>query len=496
MSQFNYHLVEGVERRTSDVAIELIRTGRQRGILVFESNAEAVASTVSAVRETLRDDGEIDYETDPDNYTFRIYTLFGGSSETDILETITADPDKINLLVSANIMENGPDLPWADAGISSGISKRPVKSTTGTHHMEEYDTPYWKICRQISKTCRFRSAPFFLCSSLKLEERTLDIDKDINRLPIGNFIVRLGSLGISINDLEFPKAEIPHPKKLKVTTTHLKRLGAIEVDPLGDITVTDTGKISLDMNIGHRAAAAFAMAKKLDILEDALPVILVIELGDIRRHCHLPLGGGFDSMYLNLCPTSDVISAAMLIETAHYTRDFVSGQIGHDKYDFKRTFHRMAMLGRRNINLRRFRDYMSLVWRMKHLGVYKTDTANPIYVIDPRTKRSPLSDNPELITKLKTVVAASRPDEIFFSDGTRGFQGLGKGDAFWFDRTSIASLSSKAGTCGVAAHRVVIKPRAGEANTFVIGRNLTFYNESEMAYALGHIPEDRLQYLN
>lgn len=259
----------------------LIEEYDRKGILVFVSGVEEIEEAITAIGARLT----------AKNLDFEIVGVHG-NSPGDQRRLATRDRKKaIKILVGTNVLESGVNLPWVDGGVSSGETK--VMHVAGNlRKLAREELPRWRIQQQMGRVARFCPGVFILADRKPLEERPEMASPDIVRLPLTELVMHCTSFpDIHIHDLVFTPREQPKFGAIDKAISDLTTYGLIKKHDDGRITLTDDGKMVAPLPLSFRAAAAFCEAARLGKVAEMLPLIAMLDIGDIRQLFRLPLQG-------------------------------------------------------------------------------------------------------------------------------------------------------------------------------------------------------------
>ena len=294
------HPVEFLHRPAQPVeeaVIELITDHNRTGILVFVEGVQVIEETKNKILQKLE---EMDLGMD-----IEIYGIHGGSDGPE-RHIASADPEfGIKILIGTNVLESGVSLPWVNGGVSNGKTNI-MKVNGNIHRLVQEDLPTLRIKQQCGRVGRFGPGVFILADTLPMHNRANEIEPDICRLPLTELIMHVASMPhLRLSDLQFNRRETPDPKKLAEAITLLKSHDLIEETEPGVFVLTLDGRATRHLPLSFVGCVAYCEALRKNMVSSMLPLVAMIEIGDIRFDRREMLGG-------TSWPSSDLVHATIV----------------------------------------------------------------------------------------------------------------------------------------------------------------------------------------
>ncbi len=316
--------------------VHLVDDEDKRGVLVFVSGKEEIKDAIEVICHSLKMSGlekDLDYE---------IYGIHGGSTGEERRIFSKSPVRRVKIGVGTNVLESGVTLPWVDSGVSSGETKvLHVRGNVSSLQVE--NLPAWRIRQQMGRVARMRPGTFILADKTPIEQRPEINIPDIVRLPLTELVMHCARLpDINVRELNFSKNEQPKEGAIDRAIQTLVNLGLI-VENDGHLSLTEDGRLTEILPLGHLASAAFAEAYTLDAdrVQALLPLIAMIDVGDIRHDFRISLGGDkWDS--------SDLINSVYVVAQMRAIKNSSNGSL-----------REIAEL--HNVSMKRYREYTNLL---------------------------------------------------------------------------------------------------------------------------------------
>lgn len=260
----------------------LIEDHNRKGILVFVSGVEEIDEAVLSISAKL-----LAHDID-----FEIERIHGNSSSEERRKASRDRRCDVKILVGTNVLESGVSLTWVDSGVSSGDTK--VMHVNGNvRKLKKEELPRWRINQQCGRTCRFESGVFILAHPTPLETRPDMSPPDIVRLPLTELVMHCTAFpDIHVRDLKFTSREQPKERALDRAISTLVEYGLIEHHPNGRVTLTTEGEMIQPLPLSYRAGAAYCEAHRLKCEAQMLPLVALLDVGDLRHDYRSPMFGG------------------------------------------------------------------------------------------------------------------------------------------------------------------------------------------------------------
>ena len=358
----------------ADTAIDMLRNHGRKGIAIFRPGVGDVHRTAEEVRDAadkiLKDaaaDARKNLPKSAKNQSIlaeireaqqktgllglEISVIYGDmDAEERAVATVPPKGDHPKIIVGTNVLESGINLPWLDAGISCGTGKEKVElRESGASALVLIDLPQWRLTQQEGRVKRFKPGMFALHSDLAWEARDLETRPEIERLSLADLVMHCASMDLDPTKLSFDApVEL---NRLKEARQKLIHLGLIRQD----WTLTQAGKYAVRFPVGAEGGAMLWRAKEMDILDAAIPLIAMVEIGTLRedqRASHRQ-----DS-------TSDYIDSMKAFQNLNKAKE---------------EWLKERIISEQNINIKRFAEAQDLIeeLRARHSAVQLTPKQVP-----------------------------------------------------------------------------------------------------------------------
>jgi HrpA-like RNA helicase len=456
-SAFPVQLIHTSTQTIAQATFSLIAEHNRKGILVFVAGKTEIDTAIIDIS-SLLDECEIDYE---------ICSLFG-RSDYEERELAYADPTKdVKILVATNVIESGVNIPWVDGGVSSGKTKI-MNVYNNIHRLVEEDLPIWRIEQQAGRVRRFKPGVFILADKNSFKNRDLLFLPDIRRLPLTELVMHVASLpDTNIDDLRFAHNEQPNPRSLSTAIHLLEQYGLVEQDVNGVLSLTDDGIRTKNLPLTFRASTAFCEAVNIGMESRMIPLVVMMEMGDIRFRFNEPVTG-------TQCRYSDIVNYT--IKAIEYF--FIYRNEGKEvAYDFARNS---------NLNVKKLNEFINVVKDLEHkLGILSDfsfylnhDTPQKKEYFDKAVKRVLFRANlHELYRGGITAAHVSSLKEALFSKHSV----IG---ARYSERSEYISFSGSLRD---------VSPKDKWMTPFTVLENITAFTEGDFDYLINEFGEARLK---
>jgi len=273
----------------SATAIDLVREGRH-GIIVFMPGVAEIKETVQELNDLIAmntDLGAVEV------------ALIHGQSDAEERRMAFLPPavGGSKILVGTDVLESGMNIPWIDAGVTTGLRKElTVRRESGAVALQPVPLAQSNVDQRAGRTNRFCDSTFVLCGQRPYAHMQATPVPDIIRLPLTTLYMHCTGIGVDPNMLEFLPQ--PDPEKMRDAERTLQWLGFLD----GHLKLTQDGEFAQTLGVGLETAAVLCHAEKLGILPDTLILAAVFETGGVRKDFTFP--HGYDS-------TSDLFDEAI-----------------------------------------------------------------------------------------------------------------------------------------------------------------------------------------
>jgi len=260
-------------KELAQVALDLIEKKGRKGIAIFKPGKAEVDETAAAIRSLLKQKGITDVEVE---------TIYGEMDSKD-RKKATRPPQNDNkkIIIGTNVIESGVNLPWLDAAISDGFGKVPYFRESGAEALVLDDLPKWRITQQKGRIGRMRGRDtpdiFILFAEKGFDDRVERTVPEIERTPLEVVVMRTAARKRNPLDLKFD-ANVDRQKLIQAKE-HLQHLGLVD----NEWQLTKAGRYVSGLPVGPEAGAMLWEAKKQGVLDDAIELAAIIEIGGVRK---------------------------------------------------------------------------------------------------------------------------------------------------------------------------------------------------------------------
>lgn len=254
----------------SAAAINLIDTG-SGGVLCFVSGIKDIETTVKEILNTLNSRGSCGW--------VEVASIHGTTEYSERMRALAAPTptaEVAKILVGTDVLESGMNLPWVDAGVSSGTHKvNTVVRESGAISLQEVPLSKSNVDQQAGRTNRFRDSTFVICGHT--DPRTMESHpiSEIKRLPLTQLYMHCVGHGVSPLELDFLPS-VDH-SELNAAAATLLRLGFLD----NNNNATADGNAAQILPVGLETAALLCHADKIGVLRQAIPLAAVYENGPL-----------------------------------------------------------------------------------------------------------------------------------------------------------------------------------------------------------------------
>lgn len=268
---FGCQIIEDNNKDNAEHVIDLLTKKNRKGIAVFESGVADIEDTKEKIEALLLMNDIKDVE---------VSSIYGEMDKKDRDKALKA-PAKGNrkVIIGTNVIESGMNIPWLDAGVTSGKGKDLFVTSSGAIALKEQDLPQWRLQQQKGRVCRFTDGIFVLASNHKWEERNKETTAEISRLPLTSLIMDCASFDLKAEELNFD-APIDHEQLLEAKKK-LKRLNLIDEND----KLTKLGKFANDLPVTIENAVVLKYAQSREYcLPQAIVMVAISEQGNLRQN--------------------------------------------------------------------------------------------------------------------------------------------------------------------------------------------------------------------
>lgn len=234
-----------------------------KNILVFVAGKNEINNTINRLKDELGNNSDI-------------CPLHSEIDQEDQLK-IWKKSNKNRIIVATNIAQTSITIPYIDVVVDSGEEKI-IDIEDGVESLKIVNISQASINQRKGRAGRTKEGEYFLCSNISYEDRREFDIPEIQRLSLDKIVLKLASIGIDINDLDFfhkvSKSEINSSKKL------LRMIKALDENN----KITEIGKEINKMPIRPRYAKMILEAKETNnkaLLGNIILGVSILECGSL-----------------------------------------------------------------------------------------------------------------------------------------------------------------------------------------------------------------------
>lgn len=267
---FDCEIIEENEKSEAEMAIELIQDHGRKGIAIFQSGKREIEDVAEELS-TLLDKKKI--------YDVEIASIYGEMDSQERRKALAAPTKgKKKIIIGTNVIESGMNIPWLDAGISSGKGKGLYATASEAVVLKEDNLPQWRLQQQKGRVCRFTDGIFVLAADTPWADRPVQTVAEISRLPLTELVLSCAKFGLKTEDLHFD-AQIDS-YQLAMAKKKLLRLKLID----SDNKITDLGKYVTNLPVSPETGLVLKYAQSREYcLPQAIVLAGVLEQGTLRQ---------------------------------------------------------------------------------------------------------------------------------------------------------------------------------------------------------------------
>lgn len=267
---FECEIIEDNNKVPAEHAVDLILNKARKGVAIFESGVANIEDTKEKIEEILLSKNIKDIE---------VSMIYGEMDKKERDQALKAPkPGNKKIIIGTNVIESGMNIPWLDAGVTSGKGKDLFVTSSGAIALKEQDLPQWRLQQQKGRVARFTNGIFVLSSYTKWNDREKETTPEISRLPLSSLIMDCANFDLKAEDLNFD-AEVNY-QQLLLAKDKLKRLKLIDEEG----KLTKLGKFSNNLPVTVENAVVLKYAQSREYcLDQAVVMVAVSEQGNMRQ---------------------------------------------------------------------------------------------------------------------------------------------------------------------------------------------------------------------
>lgn len=178
-------------------------------------------------------------------------------------------------VISTNAGESSITIPNNHAVVSNG-RVRTMTVIDGIKTLIVTDTPQDSMKQQAGRAGRQINGEFWDCSGKPFRKRPKYQVPEIQRVPLGQVILKLAAVDVVASDLNF--LHLPNPQNIKLAVERLKSLGALESKG----KITEIGLLMSRLPAEVQIARMVVEAQRLGVLEQVVTIAACVEAKGVR----------------------------------------------------------------------------------------------------------------------------------------------------------------------------------------------------------------------
>ena len=427
------------ELSPAKAALSLVEEGYS-GVLIFAPGVGEI--------ETIR--SELVGQLMLKSHNVEISVIHGQSEYRDRMAALSPPENgNVKILIGTNVLESGMNLPWVDAGVTTGDKKenhtRPFSEAVV---LKKVPLSKANVDRQTGRTNRFCDSKFIICGKHSYDELVASQSPEIIRLPLTSLYMHCQTIDIDPEELEF----MPQPSResMHSAADKLKKLGFFD----DYLKFTEDGHFVKDLPLGLESSAMLCHAYKLGVIEEVIPLVAVYEVGGMRKDFSIP-------HYLDF--TSDLLDSVMAYARAHVI------QTGDYMYQ-----HKVMLMDVRNASMRRYVDATYIVKNLERIFKCSANIKHYFGYVNPEVQKV------HFARVRQCILAGSLCNTGTLSPGRRGnyftaaLTGVGVSTG---NSTVIRDVYS---TTVASSKLRMITPKDTRQVPFTVAENITTYTKDDI----------------
>ena len=247
----------------ADVVLELVK--EKRNILVFLPGKQEIRTLNLRLRVFLK----------AFNINAEILELHGDLEYREQRKVFYHFPVP-KIILSTNIAQTSITIPDIDAVVDTGLEKK-AELRNGIEGLFLRHISQSDCMQRRGRAGRCKKGKYFLCSDYSYKKRDLHTIPEIYLHSLDELTLRLASIGLEIEDLDF--VHTPDSSKIAESNKLLHLLGAFDENN----SITPVGKEMARIPLSVRYSRMLIEAKKYDVESDMLIISLLLQIGNISK---------------------------------------------------------------------------------------------------------------------------------------------------------------------------------------------------------------------
>ena len=168
---YDCEIIEDNSKDAAEHSIDLLMNKKRKGIAIFESGVANIEETKDKIETLLLEKDIKDVE---------VASIYGEMDKKERDKALKSPKNGFRkIIIGTNVIESGMNIPWLDAGITSGKGKDLFVTSSGAIALKEQDLPQWRLQQQKGRVCRFTDGIFVLASYTRWENRAKETTPEI-----------------------------------------------------------------------------------------------------------------------------------------------------------------------------------------------------------------------------------------------------------------------------------------------------------------------------
>lgn len=242
----------------NDVVCDEILKGRN--VLVFQPGKKEIEGCVESLKDRIGDVAEI----------MQLHGELSAGMQNRCFEHFSIP----KVVVATNVAQTSITIDDIDTVVDTGLEKF-ILTSDGIEGLVYNNISKADCIQRAGRAGRTKVGDYYLCSDVDYDTRSEYLIPEINRLLLDKVVLKLATVGIDANELEFfhqpSKEDIAEAKRV------LSVIGAFNKDG----TVSDVGFTMSKLPVGSKSARMLIEAADLGVLDDMIVVAAIIENGSL-----------------------------------------------------------------------------------------------------------------------------------------------------------------------------------------------------------------------